>query len=209
MTKREERKVRRKRVARAEMFRKRLASRATAAERALKVAIEQHRLKCEFQSVQLKHGGQRPRFYIADFRLWLPNRDRLIVEVDGSVHVGREEQDARRTEWLARYKRCVVIRFTNERVLTDIHGVMAEILSYDPLPLAVVNRTPVQLARLDVAYRATPCRQCGVVPTETRMVSYVNGSQHRRWWCSGCGIRVGGNPVPSNISPKRLAALAS
>ncbi|NIM93010.1 MAG: DUF559 domain-containing protein [Anaerolineales bacterium] len=48
---------------------------------------------------------------------------KLVVEVDGDTHVGQEEYDERRTEWLngQGYR---VIRFTNREVLKHTRLVM-------------------------------------------------------------------------------------
>lgn len=64
--------------------------------------------------------------YIADFYVpaW-----KLVVELDGAYHRDRGAYDRRRDQWLAAngYQ---VIRFTNNRVLRDIEGVIAAIVSY-------------------------------------------------------------------------------
>jgi len=54
--------------------------------------------------------------YLPDFRLacsW----HKVIVEVDGSFHDGREAYDERRTSWMEANRNCKVTRFTNEDVL--------------------------------------------------------------------------------------------
>ena len=52
---------------------------------------------------------------------------RLIIEIDGDDHAGREEQDESRTLKLAEqgYR---VIRFTNNQVKADIEAVLLEII---------------------------------------------------------------------------------
>jgi hypothetical protein len=47
----------------------------------------------------------------------------LIIEVDGDTHGGRERYDARRTAFLESqgYR---VVRFTNQDVMTNMHGVL-------------------------------------------------------------------------------------
>lgn len=85
----------------------------------------------------LKAGGvsgygfhrQRPVLnYIADF---FCSELMLIVEVDGSSHDGPEaqERDARRTAEL-KAAGFVVLRFTNEEVLTAIEGVRARLEAF-------------------------------------------------------------------------------
>lgn len=63
--------------------------------------------------------------YIADF---VCEAGKLIVELDGPVHDGREAFDARRTEVLERFG-YVVIRFRNEHVLIDPGGTADAILA--------------------------------------------------------------------------------
>ncbi len=61
--------------------------------------------------------------YIADF---CSPRQKLIIELDGSVHRAQEEQDAERTVALTAlgYR---VLRFWNSRIMDDLPGVLAEI----------------------------------------------------------------------------------
>ena len=63
--------------------------------------------------------------YIADFAA---RRERLIVEVDGDTHAGREAADAARTQVLEAlgYR---VIRVTNHDVMVNIEGVARHILN--------------------------------------------------------------------------------
>ena len=53
--------------------------------------------------------------YFADF---VCEAAKLIVELDGAAHEGREDYDARRTETLELFG-YLVVRFRNERVLAD------------------------------------------------------------------------------------------
>jgi very-short-patch-repair endonuclease len=61
--------------------------------------------------------------FVVDFAC--PTR-KLIVEVDGDVHLDRVEQDAARTTLLATYD-WEIVRFRNEAVLTDLPAVLREI----------------------------------------------------------------------------------
>ncbi|PIB93157.1 endonuclease domain-containing protein [Caulobacter sp. FWC2] len=63
--------------------------------------------------------------YFADF---VCEAGKLIVELDGAAHDGREDYDELRTETLERLG-YVVLRFRNERVMTDPGGVADEILA--------------------------------------------------------------------------------
>jgi len=60
--------------------------------------------------------------YVVDFYC---REARLIVELDGSQH--HAEADARRTATLEQHG-CLVLRFWDNQVLTDLDAVLAEIL---------------------------------------------------------------------------------
>ncbi len=61
--------------------------------------------------------------FILDF--WCPAR-KLVVELDGGSHEGREAEDKARTQRLRDYG-YRVIRFRNEEVLTDLPSVLEQI----------------------------------------------------------------------------------
>ena len=61
--------------------------------------------------------------YIVDFVCF---EARLIIEIDGGQHAVQADQDAIRTAYLKRHK-FRVIRFWNNDVLTNPHGVFATI----------------------------------------------------------------------------------
>jgi very-short-patch-repair endonuclease len=63
--------------------------------------------------------------YFADF---VCEAGKLIVELDGAAHDGRENYDDRRTDTLEQFG-YVVLRFRNERVLADPGGTADEILA--------------------------------------------------------------------------------
>lgn len=73
--------------------------------------------------------------YIVDF---LCHETRLIIEIDGGQHADQTEYDNQRTQWLEKqgYR---VLRFWNNEVLTNLHGVAEVILrecnSSYPLPV--------------------------------------------------------------------------
>ena len=54
------------------------------------------------------------------------NDPKLVIEVDGETHVGREGRDAARTRFLES-KGYRVVRFTNAEVVTNLEGVLARI----------------------------------------------------------------------------------
>jgi very-short-patch-repair endonuclease len=53
-------------------------------------------------------------------------RKKLCIELDGSIHAGREADDQARTEALAAH-RISVIRFRNEEVLNNLSSVLQRI----------------------------------------------------------------------------------
>lgn len=93
---------------------------ATAAEKALWERLRGRRLQ------GLKFLRQHPIGpFIADFCC----RDRrLIVEVDGGIHSTEQQsaRDAERDAYL-RGQNYIVLRFSNEEVLTDLHSVILQI----------------------------------------------------------------------------------
>ena len=52
--------------------------------------------------------------------------ERLVVEVDGEVHEGQEEEDEARTAVLESYG-YTVLRFPNQAVIQDVEGVLKAI----------------------------------------------------------------------------------
>ena len=98
---------------------RRLRREATDAERRLWLLLRGRRL------VGYKFRRQRPIGpYVADF---VSIRRRLIIEVDGSQHLG-SEADERRTAWLERHG-WRVIRVWNNEVSENPEGVAEYILS--------------------------------------------------------------------------------
>jgi very-short-patch-repair endonuclease len=63
--------------------------------------------------------------YIADFAA---NDPKLVVELDGDTHAGRETYDAERTRFLEG-KGYRVVRFTNVDVVENLEGVLAHLTS--------------------------------------------------------------------------------
>ena len=61
--------------------------------------------------------------YITDFA---SNDPKLVIEIDGNTHAGRESYDAQRTQYLEEqgYR---VIRFSNSDVLQSMEGVLRRI----------------------------------------------------------------------------------
>ena len=64
--------------------------------------------------------------YIADF--YLPKPNRLIIEVDGSSHIGREFYDRKRDEFFLHERNIRTLRIKNEE-LVDMLKVKEKILS--------------------------------------------------------------------------------
>ncbi len=78
---------------------------------------ERQRLGCKFRR-QVPVGD-----YIVDFACF---EMKLVIEVDGSQHMDREERDAKRTRWLES-EGFRVLRFWNNEVLEQIDGVLSVI----------------------------------------------------------------------------------
>lgn len=75
----------------------------------------------------IQHGGYKTsvNYFIADFHC---HEHKIIVEIDGDIHLHQVEYDKIREEILEElgYK---VIRFKNEEVLSDISKVLAKLRS--------------------------------------------------------------------------------
>ena len=68
--------------------------------------------------------------FIADFYC---AKLRIVVEIDGGVHEQQKDYDRLRDEILQR-RQLRVLRFSNEEVISDIHGVLDKIASFGPSP---------------------------------------------------------------------------
>ena len=97
---------------------KRLRANLTPPERHMWNVLRANRLGIKFQ----KQVVLPP--YIADFAA---RSHRLVIELDGDTHAGRETYDAARTPALAEYG-YRVIRFTNAEVMGNLEGVLRSIL---------------------------------------------------------------------------------
>jgi very-short-patch-repair endonuclease len=97
-----------------------LRRRSTPSERLLWEALRNHRL--DGRQFRRQHPIGR---YIVDFAC---PRERLVVEVDGDVHEAQREYDAERDDYL-RSLGYTVLRFTVDRVLNDLSGVLFEVKS--------------------------------------------------------------------------------
>ena len=98
---------------------KRLRREMSPPERALWRILRGHRLEGWKFTRQVPEGS-----FTIDFAA---RRERLAIELDGDTHVGREEYDQRRTEYLERAG-WQVIRFTNSDAMTNPEGVAWAIL---------------------------------------------------------------------------------
>ena len=63
--------------------------------------------------------------FIVDFAC---TRRRLVIEADGSQHIGNAADDEKRTAWLRRHG-WRVLRFWNSDILTNTEGVLESILA--------------------------------------------------------------------------------
>jgi very-short-patch-repair endonuclease len=98
-------------------FARELRKRATHAERQFWQLLRKCQLGIRFRRQSVLRG------YIADF--YAP-RIRLVVEVDGCVHEGREQYDEARDKALADIG-ILTMRFTNDEVLNDSARIISSI----------------------------------------------------------------------------------
>jgi very-short-patch-repair endonuclease len=99
---------------------RRLRQNQTLAEKALWALVRNRRLS------GFKFLRQVPiDRYFADF---VCEAGKLIVELDGAAHEGREDYDARRTQTLELFG-YLVLRLPNDRVLTDPGAVAEDLLA--------------------------------------------------------------------------------
>lgn len=68
--------------------------------------------------------------YVVDF--YCP-QSRLIIEIDGSSHISKQEYDKYRESYLSAFA-TKIIKFKNDDVLTNLEGVIETIKSFLPLP---------------------------------------------------------------------------
>jgi very-short-patch-repair endonuclease len=106
-------------------YAKELEQNATLAETILKEALFEYGIDFEFQ----KPLYSKKTCYIADFYIY---DKRLVVELDGSAHKGREEYDAKRTKDIRRVHGFNVLRFKNKAVFADVVKVIHKIQDWKP-----------------------------------------------------------------------------
>jgi very-short-patch-repair endonuclease len=123
------------------LFSSGMRSKPTQAERVLRDAIIKQGYWFKFQSWFYDNKC----LFIPDFRLALESQ-KLIIEVDDPSHEYKRGYDARRTNWMKANRNCLVLRFTNQQVLTDLESVMAEIDTWQPKKLGAHN-CPVKSQR--------------------------------------------------------------
>lgn len=99
------------------LFARELRRRMTPAERILWEELRRKSLGVRFRRQCVILG------FIADF--YCPSR-RLVIEVDGPSHIGRETRDARRDQAMKRHE-ITTLRFTNEQVEEEPWTVLARI----------------------------------------------------------------------------------
>ena len=102
-----------------------LEQNATLAETILKEALFEYGIDFEFQ----KPLYSKSTCYIADFYIY---DKRLVVELDGSSHKGREDYDAKRTKDIRKLHGYNVLRFKNKAVFADVNKVIAKIQDWQP-----------------------------------------------------------------------------
>src|SRR5437868_729179 len=101
----------------AKNYRKELRGRATSAELLFKRFLDRCKFAYCFQEIIMRKGKRT--FYIVDF--FIKMKPRVLIEIDGSSHVGRNAEDRDRHEYILKtkkYRDCVFIRFTNRQVFS-------------------------------------------------------------------------------------------
>lgn len=71
------------------------------------------------------------RLYIADFIVDIYG-GRLVVEVDGPSHHGKERYDANRDAWMRKHLHYRILRVTAKEVLLELPRVLGIIRAYFP-----------------------------------------------------------------------------
>lgn len=119
-----------------------LKKRATLPERTLLEALRANRYWLKFQG----YFYTDTHLYIPDFRL-ATAQYKLLIEVDGPSHQQQQAYDAARTAWLEQNRNAVILRFTNDEVMTQIEKVLEKIAEHDPLRFGE-KRTTLSKAEL-------------------------------------------------------------
>jgi very-short-patch-repair endonuclease len=101
-------------------YARRLRKKATPSEQLLWKHLRRKQLPFKFRRQQ----PMAP--YIVDF--FCPAA-RLVIELDGESHIGREDYDYRREQFLKR-QGLTVLRFWNSEVFQDLAGVLEKINSF-------------------------------------------------------------------------------
>jgi len=119
-----------------------LEQNATLAETILKEGLFEYGIDFEFQ----KPLYSKSTCYIADFYIY---DKRLVVELDGSSHKGREDYDAKRTKDIKKLHGYNVLRFKNKAVFADVNKVIAKIQDWQPpykntKPKKTVAKKPIK-----------------------------------------------------------------
>ena len=119
-----------------------LEQNATLAETILKEALLEYGIDFEFQ----KPLYSKSTCYIADFYIC---DKRLVVELDGSSHKGREDYDAKRTTDIKKLHGYNVLRFKNKAVFADVNKVIAKIQDWqqpykNTTPKKTVAKKPIK-----------------------------------------------------------------
>jgi len=99
--------------------RRRLRKDQTKAESLLWKHIKAKKLGCKFRR-QCQIGP-----FIVDFCCY---SNRFIIELDGNIHEGRQEQDRKRQQYLEA-QGFFVLRILNDRIFEDLDSVLANIIN--------------------------------------------------------------------------------
>lgn len=97
-------------------YKNELCKNQTPSEKRFKRWLDRYSVKYQFQKIVTVESGKK---YIVDF--YIP-KENVIIEVDGSSHIGKEIEDGIRTNEIERLG-YVVIRITNEETKKKINNI--------------------------------------------------------------------------------------
>ena len=105
-------------------FQSKLNAKPTPAESVFKKMLDENKIEY-IQNMRFADAG---RLYLVDFYILNSTNGCFGFEIDGGYHEKRKAYDYDRDRYLLRKHRVKIIRFKNERVLTDIAGVEKEVV---------------------------------------------------------------------------------
>ena len=106
-------------------FASKLRKAATKAENILKKRLKQENIVFDFQKPIIHNKN----FRIVDFYFPRGKLLPLVVELDGSSHIGKQQDDLLRENFLKEAINCEILRFRNEQVYKELDNIIYSIKS--------------------------------------------------------------------------------